>query len=440
MSKKVSSSRNELLAKLKSINPASSIMGEDPTATISNYVNTGNYMLNAQISGSIYGGIPEGRVIVFAGDPGTGKTYIALNCCREAQKQYDTTIVWLDSEGTLDTEQVRRLGVDTDKFIYLEPRTIREASRFILTILESASGANPMEYMIVLDSLSNLSSEKELNDLLSGEVKRDMTKQQDVKAMFRTITTPLRRARIPMIACAHVYSSIGAYIPTKTISGGTGQEFGASTICMFSKYSLKKENDKINEEADNEVKKTGVIIKSVLHKSRYTKAGIDVIMHVSWYSGMNRFVGLQKFLNWDDCGVGPGRLEEEIAIVTNERGKEKKVRTGNMVYKKEEVAEIEKAKYWSIKSLGISIKNKDFWKYRKHIFTPENLQMMDVKHIQPVFKFKDFKDDSDIDDTLNLLFDDGKSISKEVDDDDDDNVVETETVDVDPATLEMFEV
>lgn len=154
----------------------------------------------------------------------TGKSYLACSVVREAQKKgYDA--VYIDSEGAIDSKFVQRLGVDPTKLIIKQVSTISETSNFLsnmLKVLEDEHNKTGVKRKVifVLDSLGNLTSDKEKEDMLAGNQKRDMTKQQEIKAMFRVIATPLARMSAPLIVVNHMYAAVGSYVPTNILSGG----------------------------------------------------------------------------------------------------------------------------------------------------------------------------------------------------------------------------
>lgn len=382
-----------ILNKVQDIVPSANVVSEDDTFKINNWVDMGNYLLNAQMTGSIYRGLPEGRVLLLAGDPGTGKTFLSMNAAREAQKAFDSKIFWFDSEGAMDNDTLERIGVDTSNVVIVPVETIRQTSQVMLNILDSISGENSCEYMFVLDSLGNLSSDKETEDLLAGNNKRDMTKQQELKAMFRTLLTRLRVKRVPMVVTSHVYEAIGSYIPTKIISGGSGAKFGASISLMLSTRQLKKEDDKDvdTKKVDSEIKKTGVLIKSKQEKARFTKGGIPITLHVSFYKGMNKYVGLQDYLDWENCKVAPGKLVDEYEEYETGTGKIARRKTGNTVFEPHSSSQAPRS--WVIGNgpdgEPIQIKTKEFWRYAKEIFTKENLDYIDSR-LQEVFMFAEY--------------------------------------------------
>lgn len=209
---------------VKSVDNSAEIIAESAYSNISDWISTGNYILNAALSGDLFNGIAVGRVTVLEGDPGSGKSYLACSICREAQKKGYTPI-YLDSEGACDAQFVSRLGVDPKNLIIKQVSTIAETSQFIANICaklqeqEDKFGEH-QKILLVLDSLGNLTSDKERDDIMAGTNKRDMTKAQEIKALFRVNATPMAKLQIGMVVCNHVYASIGSYVPTSIGAGG----------------------------------------------------------------------------------------------------------------------------------------------------------------------------------------------------------------------------
>lgn len=335
----------------------------------------------------------------------TGKTFLTLNSCRESQKKYGSIVVWLDSEGDMNKTTMKRFGLDTSKAIVVPTSTIKQAARVLINTLQNISGENPFEYVFVLDSQSNLTSNKEFEDLMEGNDKRDMTKQQDMKALFRSILTLLRVKRTPLIITTHTYEKIGSYIPGKEISGGTGAKYGASITNMLSVKKMKDKDD-ASTETNDEKQQNGVIITSTQVKARYTRAGIPVQVYVSFIGGMNPYVGLEPYLDWETMGVAPGKMVDEYEEYLSKNGSKKRRKTGNLVFEPENCEEVEKARYWAIKSINKHIPRKEFFKYSKYIFTKENLLLIDEK-VKKQFEFPDYDETSwsiedEIDAILNI--------------------------------------
>lgn len=198
---------SDILSMISSFDDKSEILDEAKASKIKEYIGTGSFILNAAMTGSIYGGIPSGRVVSFAGEAGVGKTFLAVSACREAQKK-GWTPIYLDSENSIDPSFIERLGCDPKNFIIRQVSTVKEVTTFISNLCKTFDdkGVDFPKVVIVLDSIGNLTSDKEFNDSIEGKSARDMTRAQEVKAMFRVITTSLGRLSIPMIVTNHVYS------------------------------------------------------------------------------------------------------------------------------------------------------------------------------------------------------------------------------------------
>jgi RecA/RadA recombinase len=175
-------------------------------------------------------------------------------------------------------------GIDTSRVIIAEPDTIQKFKTHGLKMIE-AYEKQPVDkrppMMFVLDSLGQLSTSKEMEDSLEGKDTRDMTKSQIIKAAFRVLTLKLAKVKIPLLVTNHVYEVVGAYVPTKEISGGSGLKYAASTIAM-----LSKRKDKDGTEV------TGNIIKVKMHKSRLSKENSQIEVLLSYSKGLDRYYGL----------------------------------------------------------------------------------------------------------------------------------------------------
>lgn len=255
------------------------------SAEFSGTVDTGSYILNAALSGSIYGGIPNNKITAFAGESATGKTFFVLSCVKSFLDNNPTGgVVYYDTEAAVTKEMMESRGIDTKRVIIAEPDTIQKFRHHALKVIE-AYDLNPVDkrppMMMVLDSLGLMSTTKELEDTNDGKETRDMTKAQVIKATFRVLTLKLAKVKIPMIVTNHVYELVGSYIPTKEMGGGTGLKYAASSIAYLSK---KKERD------GTEI--IGNIIKCRMHKSRISKENKDVEVLLHYERGLDRYYGL----------------------------------------------------------------------------------------------------------------------------------------------------
>ncbi len=308
MAKKFSFS--DLDEKLSKISPLGSIVTKNSFSKIDEWIPTGNYMLNAQITGSLFGGIPNCRSVLIAGDSGTGKTFLTLNMCREAQHMgYD--LIYCDSEAAVDEDVFVKFGLDPERVRYQPVNTIQEFSIFVNNLTKAMAdarktGADVPKVMLVLDSLGNLASAKEKEDQISGKQVRDMTKQQIIRSMFRTATVDLAAQKIPFVITNHTYQGIGLFA-SKEISGGGGAIFNPSIILMLSKAKLREDVDAAKKA---EMNTTGIVVTSYVRKNRFARP-IPVKFHISFFRGMNKYTGLEKHITWDSCGIGRGKLMNE---------------------------------------------------------------------------------------------------------------------------------
>lgn len=255
------------------------------SAEFGGFIDTGCYMLNAILSGSIYGGVPDNKVTAFAGESATGKTYFVLGVVKSFLDANKTAgVVYYDTEAAVTKQMMEERGIDTARVIISEPDTIQKFKTHALKMLDAyekqpEDKRPPM--MFVLDSLGLLSTTKEMEDSMEGKETRDMTKSQMIKAAFRVLTLKLAKVKVPMLVTNHVYEVIGSYVPTKELGGGTGLKYAASTIAMLSKKKEKDGTDVI-----------GNIIKIKMYKSRLSKENQEASVLLTYSKGLDRYYGL----------------------------------------------------------------------------------------------------------------------------------------------------
>ena len=253
---------------------------------ITSYVDTGSYIFNALVSGSIFGGLPSNKVTALAGESSTGKTFFALSVVRNFLDANPTGgCIYFESESAISKEMIETRGIDSKRMIIMPVGTIEEfrtqACRILDKYLKEPKDERvPM--LFVLDSLGMLSTTKEMEDVANDKQVRDMTKSQLIKGAFRVLTLKLGQAQVPMIVTNHTYDVIGSYVPAKEMGGGTGLKYAASTIIYLGK---KKEKDG--------TELVGNIIKCEAKKSRLTKEGSKIETRLFFDErGLDRYYGL----------------------------------------------------------------------------------------------------------------------------------------------------
>ena len=252
------------------------------------YVDTGSYIFNGLVSGSIFGGVSGNKITAIAGESSTGKTFFSLAVVKNfLDSNPDGYCLYFDTEAAvnkgvlesrLSLEQLKRLVVVNVVTI----EEFRTKALKAIDIYLKTDTADRKPCMFVLDSLGMLSTEKEIRDALDDKQVRDMTKSQLVKGAFRMLTLKLGQANVPLIVTNHTYDVIGAYVPTKEMGGGSGLKYAASTIIYLTK---KKEKD------GKEV--IGNIIKAKTHKSRLSKENKQVEIRLYYDErGLDKYYGL----------------------------------------------------------------------------------------------------------------------------------------------------
>ena len=250
------------------------------------YVDTGSYIFNALVSGSIFGGVSGNKITAIAGESSTGKTFFSLAVVKNfLDSNPDGYCLYFDTEAAVNKPLLESRGIDLTRFVVVNVVTIEEFRNKALKAIDIYSKA-PVEErkpcMFVLDSLGMLSTSKEINDVLNDKEVRDMTKSQLIKGTFRMLTLKLGQANVPLIVTNHTYDVIGAYVPTKEMGGGSGLKYAASSIIYLSK---KKEKD------GTEI--IGNLIKAKTHKSRISKENKDVTIRLYYDErGLDRYYGL----------------------------------------------------------------------------------------------------------------------------------------------------
>jgi RecA/RadA recombinase len=250
------------------------------------YVDTGSYIFNALVSGSIFGGVSGNKITAIAGESSTGKTFFSLAVVKNfLDNNPDGYCLYFDTEAAITKSLLESRGIDTSRLIVVNVVTVEEFRTKALKAVDlymkkPEEDRNPC--MFVLDSLGMLSTSKEINDALNEKEVRDMTKSQLIKGAFRMLTLKLGQANVPLLVTNHTYDVIGAYVPTKEMGGGSGLKYAASTIIYLSK---KKEKD------GTEV--VGNIIKAKTAKSRLSKENKDVEIRLFYDErGLDRYYGL----------------------------------------------------------------------------------------------------------------------------------------------------
>jgi len=260
------------------------------------FVDTGSYVLNALISGSIFGGISQNKISMLGAPQASGKTFIALSVVRNfLDKNPKGICLYFDTEHAITKKMLVERNLDVNRIAIIRLVTIEEFRQKALKAVDIYTKTPEIERnpcIMVLDSLGNLSTNKEIGDTLAEKDTRDMTKAALVKGAFRMLTLKLGQANIPLIVNNHVYDTMVLY-GGKTMSGGSGALYSSSTILEISK-SKEKEGTEV----------TGVIMRFKTVKSRFSKENQTTEVRLYYDErGLDRYYGLIELA--EEGGVIP---------------------------------------------------------------------------------------------------------------------------------------
>jgi RecA/RadA recombinase len=266
-----------------------SIGFNDPT----DWISTGNYALNYLISGDFNKGVPLGKVTVFAGESGAGKSYFCSgNIIKNAQEQ-GIFVVLVDSENALDESWMQALGVDTstDKLLKLSMAMIDDVAKTIATFMSDykalPDGERP-KVLFVIDSLGMLLTPTDVNQFEAGDMKGDMgRKPKALTALVRNCVNMFGSYNVGMVCTNHTYASQDMFDPDDKISGGQGFIYASSIVVAMKKLKLKEDEDgnKISDVM-------GIRAACKVMKTRYAKPFEGVQVKIPYETGMNPYSGL----------------------------------------------------------------------------------------------------------------------------------------------------
>ena len=252
---------------------------------VDSFIDTGSYVFNALLGGSIYNGIPSNKITALAGESATGKTFFVLGICKHfLDKNPDGGVIFFESESAVTKELIEDRKIDSKRMVIMPVTTVQEFRHQAITVLDKYNSQDPSDrkpLLLLLDSLGMLSTTKEMEDTAEGKETRDMTRAQIVKAAFRVLTLKLGKAKVPLIITNHTYDVVGSMFPKKEMGGGSGLKYAASSIVYLSRRKEKDGTEII-----------GNIIHCKNYKSRLTRENALVDVRLTYDKGLDRYYGL----------------------------------------------------------------------------------------------------------------------------------------------------
>lgn len=310
----------KVLDSIDTVNPFATYLSDNTLSRVNGWIDTGSYVLNAIISGSLHGGIPKGRVTMLAGESMTGKTLFVLKILAAAQKQGLTPVIF-DTENAVDAEGAERLGLDVSKVKYVPCVSIEQTRNALFKFLTSVKEKQlEGKFIIAIDSLGNLQSELSLSRMGKDNTSSDMgTNARAMKSLMQTCTNLGAVTQTTIICTNHVYDNPAALFPSieKNMPGGKSCVYLPSVTVQLARKPMKSDGGKTmdGETAVAQKSYAGIIIRALTRKNRFIKQYLEGEMYLSFASGLDRYYGLI------DLAVGLGAVIQTGATYQLEDGK-----------------------------------------------------------------------------------------------------------------------
>ena len=292
-----------------------SIGFNDPT----DWISTGNYALNYLISGDFYKGVPLGKVTVFAGESGAGKSYFASGNIAKAAQEQGIFVVLIDSENALDETWLHALGVDTDesKLLKLSMSMIDDVAKTLSTFMKDykamPDGERP-KVLFIIDSLGMLLTPTDINQFDSGDLKGDLgRKPKALTALVRNTVNMFGSYNVGMVCTNHTYASQDMFDPDDKLSGGQGFIYASSIVVAMRKLKLKEDEDG-NKVTDVR----GIRAACKVMKTRFAKPFESVQIKIPYETGMNPYSGFVDLCEKLELLKKTGNRLEYTSPVTGE--------------------------------------------------------------------------------------------------------------------------
>jgi RecA/RadA recombinase len=317
---------NDVFASLDKLNPESTFLSENALSNVDTWYDTGCYALNAILGGTCrHGGVPKGRLTGFAGPSQSGKTYIINKVLGNAQKRGVHPVIF-DTEFAVDKDSTIGVGLDPTTTKYVPVYTVEQCRNQLVTFLDSIVEKGMQgKFIVSVDSLGNLASQKEVDDAAKDKSAMDMgLRAKQLKSMMRILTYKAGLSGTSILFSNHTYDDPSALFPSlvKQAAGGSGPQYMASILCQLAKKNEKQDanndDDEILAEARNY---SGSTLKFLTTKNRFVPPFLTAEIYLNFKTGLDKYSGLK------DMAVNHGVLVQTGSTfqlgVTSDDGKYK---------------------------------------------------------------------------------------------------------------------
>lgn len=310
---------NQFLSNFESVAGGGALAEDYDVIEPSLWCHTGNYMFNACISGSLLKGTPSNKIVTIAGDPKTGKSFLVFNMMRELIDQ--GYFFWFfETENSPDRDRLEiQLGAERMKKVRIvQPEMVKQVTVAMIQMtdplmkqyrenqrLKPENRKELPKIGVVIDSLTGLNSTKQYNDALEGKMTQDMGGvAKELKELFNMMATRSGKLDIPIICTAHIYEAQMQNFTQRTATGGKGVYFLSSVL-----VALRKKFDKDKETRE----KTGITVTAEIIESRYSQH-VPITFRLKFNEGMNPYFGMERYFDWDICGIDRGKFADIVDL------------------------------------------------------------------------------------------------------------------------------
>lgn len=288
----------DVFKSLDKMNPDATILSDSALSNVTDYIDTGCMVLNSIISGSLHGGVPVGRITGLTGPSQTGKTFIINKILAQAQKKGMYPVIF-DTESAIDECSTTGVGLDPDNVKYVPVHAVESCRNQISTFLDSVIETGQQgKFIISIDSLGNLASQKELDDVEKGKTAADMgLRAKGLKSMMRILTYKAAKAGVTILFSNHTYEDPGAMFPTlvKQQSGGKGPVYLSSVLVQLARRDEKQDASRDADEMLPEANKySGVTLRALTVKNRFVPPFLQCEMYLNYKTGLDKYSGLKE--------------------------------------------------------------------------------------------------------------------------------------------------
>jgi RecA/RadA recombinase len=290
----------DILASLNALDdvvPYSAYLSDSTLSSVDEWIDTGSMVLNALISGSLYGGVPKGRITQLAGPSQSFKSGLVMQILANAQKRGMVPVIF-DTEGAIDPESAAKFGLDITKVKYVGCESVEQTRNAIYKFLKNVREKKQYgKFIIAIDSLANLNSEMELTRMDKDSMSADMgTFAKSVKSLLKTCTNMSTLTKTPIIITNHVYDDPSAMYPSleKNMPGGKAAVYLPSVTVQLARKLVKDaDNKQVSDKlAASQKNYSGVVIRALTVKNRFIKQYLEGEFYLSFSKGLDKYYGL----------------------------------------------------------------------------------------------------------------------------------------------------